>query len=682
MRVFELHFNPKLKEDLIFDTFCYEPENIYEKKLGSLYLAGELKNVLPQNLKFLDSLADIIKKEYYSQFRQKPEIALKESLKKANEHLEKIAKKGDVSWLGNLNFIILDISFQKNFWELNLTKTGNIKILLLRGNKITDISKNLEIQGLEPYPLKIFVNIVSGKLSPLDKIIVLTNQIYDFFVAHDLLKELTKISVLDEKKLKEILKFGEKEFSEISGICLICDLSLPKIEEKEKKPIVFKKALEKFSWTEVFSPIIKFPTKILKVINKIFENLLNLFRIRRFFDKLTSPFYKLILLPQKIKVLINPVRDKISNGVKHKNTILVLTFIFLLAIGFFIFQREKELQFKEIEVNLNKIEEKIVMAEGFLVLKETNLEAFKRANSLLKEAWDEVLPLTKKESPFKNKAISLKNSIETNLFNLNKLEMIPEPKVIFEFEPEKFVPQKMVYFKENLYFFSPFSNNLFKVNTKGEGSVLETSQGFNLAVNYDNAILFFSKPNKLTVLKEDNFKETLDIKEPYSEFNFNDFSSYKGNLYFLDSKRGEIIKYPAPLESGINQPKLWLDQKTPHQSKLGAGQAKSMAMDGSIWILNKENAIDRYSAGKYQKTLNLNFFPYPKTISQIFTSPALPYLYLLEPVQSRVIIIDKNGNIIKQFQSEKFDNLNDLAVSADGKTIWLLNGLIVYQLKF
>ncbi len=167
------------------------------------------------------------------------------------------------------------------------------------------------------------------------------------------------------------------------------------------------------------------------------------------------------------------------------------------------------------------------------------------------------------------------------------------------------------------------------------------------------------------------------MKEPYSEFNFNDFSSYKGNIYFLDSKKGEIIQYSAPLATGANNPKFWLNSNTKK-----VVDALSFAMDGKIWVLQKENIIDQYLSGKYQKTLNLNFFPPPKNIFQIFTSSTLPYLYLLEPVQSRIIIIDKTGNIIKQFQSEKFDNLNDFAVSPNGRTIWLLNGLIVYKISF
>ena len=694
MQVFEFHFNPPKQAELdsgqaksIFDTFCYEPKNIYERKLGNLYLAGELKNVLPQNLRFLDNLAEIIKREYYSQFRLNAEGALKETLKRANEYLEKIAKSGDVSWLGNLSFAILGLnSYKKNWWELNFTQIGNFKILLLRGNQITDIGKNLEIQGLEPYPLKIFINIVSGKLFPKDKIIILSSQIYEFFSAHNLLKEIAKTSDLNEKKLREILKIEEKELSKISGfLLLIIEEGLPLATlslKSEKKPIIFRKDLEKFRWTEIFSPIVKILKKIFKIISQLLENFLNFFQIKGLIDKIISPFKNLILIPKKIKVAIKPRAIILPNKsrlfylVKHKNAILILTFIFFLALGAFIFQKEKQSQLKEVEVILNKIEEKIATAEGYLVLRETNLEIFKKANLLLKEAWDEVLPITETESPLKDKAISLKNSIESHLFNLNKLEIISEPKVLFNFEGKEFTPQKIIYFKGNLYLFSPFSQNLFKVNKKGEGNLIQTDQRFNLAFALEDSILFFTKPDKITFLKEDKIGQSFDLKEPYSDFNFEKLSSYRGSLYFLDSKRGEIVKYSAPLEAGKDSPKIWLDPKTKKVT-----EARSLTLDGSIWILNKEGIIDKYSAGKYQKTLSLDFFPYPKNFSKIFTANTFPYLYILEPDQNRIIIIDKTGGIVKQFQSEKFDNLNDFAISTDGKTIWLLNGLIVYQIE-
>ncbi len=89
MRIFELHFNPEAKEDLIFDSFCYEPENVYEKRLGSLYMVGELRNTLPQNSRLLDNIAQVIKGKYYAFPLQTVEQSFKESLRKIWNGLSK-----------------------------------------------------------------------------------------------------------------------------------------------------------------------------------------------------------------------------------------------------------------------------------------------------------------------------------------------------------------------------------------------------------------------------------------------------------------------------------------------------------------------------------------------------------------------------------------------------------------
>jgi hypothetical protein len=82
-----------------------------------------------------------------------------------------------------------------------------------------------------------------------------------------------------------------------------------------------------------------------------------------------------------------------------------------------------------------------------------------------------------------------------------------------------------------------------------------------------------------------------------------------------------------------------------------------------------------------REKLKIDIFPEIKDFSKILALPNLPYLYILEPAQNRIIIINKTGEIVKQFQSEKFDNLLDFAVSENGKIIYLLNGLKVFKLE-
>jgi hypothetical protein len=658
MQVFEFHFNPKGNKDVIFDSFCYEPENVYEKRLGSLYMAGSLKHTLPQNLSFLDNLAKLIKEKYYKTVSATPEKSLRETLRKTNEFLEKIAKGGDVSWLGNLSFAVISL---KNH-ELNFTKVGDLKIFLLRKGQAIDIDQKLKFEDIEPYPLKIFGNIVSGKLAENDIILVLTKEVSEFLQNQNLITEIANLLPFEQKKLKEIFNSKKEHLAKISGICLLIVLTKETLA-KEKETITPQKTFKIFSFKEIFSPLVKVKRfKLLKILLK----------------KSTLKIPQIKFRPPKLKLKLPRPKLKIRSFFLGNKITLVLTLALFLALGFFIFKKLEEKELKVYQTQLNQIEEKVNLAQTYLIIAEGNPQAKKNANSLFKESWRELSPLVNIASTFPpnlaNQVLTLKDEISKNLSQINKLEIVKEPQLIFEFTPREFIPQKMVYFKENLYFFSPYSHNVFEVNQKREGKILSINKKFNSAVSLTNSIVFFSKPDQLIIFKDNDFQETIILEPPYSDFNFNDLSSFQSNLYFLDKNSGKIIKYPYQGNLQWALPQLWLENKK-------AKDFRSLAVDGSIWILTKNNSIERYYSGYLQETLDLEIFPTLKLFSKLFTTAKLPYLYILEPVQKRIIILNKSGQIFQQYQSEKFDNLLDFTVSQDGKTIYLLNGLKVYRIS-
>lgn len=214
MKIFELHFNPKKKQEAVFDSFVFEPETSSEKPLGNLYMIGKFTKILPQNLKFLNDLARTIKQEYYSTGR------MTEALQKTNEFLDKEARSGNVNWLGNLHFGILSLAPHKNSWAMNLSKAGEIKIILSRKGELLDIGQNLEVREIEPYPLKIFGNVVTGKIEPEDKIILLTKEVFSLLSQKgDFLNRIKNIT--EEKEVKKLLKENKNLLSETAGICLL-----------------------------------------------------------------------------------------------------------------------------------------------------------------------------------------------------------------------------------------------------------------------------------------------------------------------------------------------------------------------------------------------------------------------------------------------------------------------------
>ena len=686
MRVLEFHFNPKLRPGLIFDSFCYEPGNVYERRMGNLYLTGALRNILPQNVNFLDKLAKVIQKEYYRSSIIKPEKALKESLKEANEFLEQIAKKGDVSWLGNLSFAALSL---KNY-QLNFTKIGDLKIFLLRGGKLVDIDKKLKFEEILPWPLKVFGNIVSGKLGQDDVILISTKEVTDFLKKSNLLPEITKLAPFNEEGLKQIFDKKKEDVLKISGICLALILSeevkagetaetpfrfpYQPVSSRTAKQVITPQTYPKeFNLREAFTPLINTFIKIRESLFARFKELIKKPRLRppteylkekREFPKLRVP---------KLSI----PRLSIKFPLKRRALILILALILLLCVGFFIAQFKEEKELKEYQNTLQEIQEKFNQAETLLVLETPQTE--EEANLLLRESWKEISPLSeiapRLPKDFQNEVSSLKERISEILFELNKMETIEEPELFLDFNHRGFTPHRILSFEDEFYFFSPYSQNLFKIDSNNRSQLIEVARTFNFAFPVDEVILFFSKPDQLTILSAERlFSGTLE--KPYEDFSLDSLSMFREHLYFLDKNSGEIIRYPYLGDLKWGSPEMWLVEK----EKKAVG-AKSLAIDGSVWVLNENDSLSLYHRGSLEKEISLEIFPEPEDFKKIFTSLTLPYLYLLEPAQGRIVILDKDGEIVKQFQSQKFDNLFDFSISEDGKTIYLSTGLKVYQIK-
>jgi len=685
MRIFEFYFNPKLKSDLVFESFCYEPENIYEKRVGSLYMVGVIKNALPKSSRLLDELSRTIKDRYYMPIVRSPEKTLKESLKRANGFLENLVQKGDVSWLGNLNFVT--ISVQKA--EFNLSKVGNIKTFLIRKKRIVDIEKRIRFEDIEPYPLKIFLNIVSGKLVEEDIIVVLSQEVADFFEKEAILDDLTKLYPLDEKKIIDLFNSKKAKFQELSGICLMIVFKEESFKSRKRNILVQPKTQE-FSFKQVLAPILKIKLPKIKLALPKMPSFGRGLPIKSTSKEKEKPIEKTSKKRKSIKIpkisipkftlpkiTLKNSKEKIRVCFQHKNTILISGLIFCLLLGSLIFQREANQQLKTYQTQLTQIQKQIDSANDLLIL--NNPQSTKEAQNVFQKSWQDLDPIIKIAPTlpisFQNKVSIVRNEILNNLSQFSKLEEIANPEIVFEFKAKEFVPQKMILKQNDIYFFSPYSKGIFKLKEDNSNQLLESNQEFSSAVVWQNSIIFFSKPNQIISFQEGQLSQNFSLEIPYSDFDFNDLAIFNSNLYFLEKKANQIIKYSYLEDFKWGLPQLWINGQS--QKPI---EPASLAVDGSTWILD-QNHIKKYSTGLFKEDLGADIFPLIQKPSKIFASPSLPYLYILEPIQNRIIVLNKVGQIIKQFQSQKFDNLLDFSVSVDGKTIYLLNNLKVYKVS-
>ena len=177
---------------------------------------------------------------------------------------------------------------------------------------------------------------------------------------------------------------------------------------------------------------------------------------------------------------------------------------------------------------------------------------------------------------------------------------------------------------------------------------------------FQNRIILFSKPNKLLELKNNQISEIKQIEKN----NVDNLTPYLANIYFTSGQ--EIIKYN--LDSYNN----WL--KSPLKQP---ADIISMSVDGHIWILQQGNQISKYYLGEHLADINFDIFPSSKNFIQILTSSQTDYLFVLDSSHNRIIVLDKNGKLVKQIWSEKFNDLKQIQIS-DNK-LYILNSNTIYE---
>ncbi len=151
------------------------------------------------------------------------------------------------------------------------------------------------------------------------------------------------------------------------------------------------------------------------------------------------------------------------------------------------------------------------------------------------------------------------------------------------------------------------------------------------------------------------------------------FDTYFGNMYVLDTKDG-IDKYVAG-SGGFGNKSAYFTGTAPDLSK-----AVSISIDSSIWILESDGTMLKYTKGA-QDSLSITGLDTPlKNPTQILTSADLDNVYVVDKGNSRIVVFKKDGSFVAQYSSGTVATTTFIDVSEKNKKLYLLSGSIVYQL--
>ncbi len=726
MQIFELHFNPVNKERKTIDSFCYQPEDVYEKRLGVLAIGGILKETNSNNKTFLNNLLHKLRSIYYTLPTKTQEEALSEALSEANEFISDNKIKNGIS--------IAVISIKKE--QLEFSRIGNIKILLSRNEEIIDIGKNVEDET------EIFGSMISGKIRKDDKLIILTEDIYQNFLKQNLLSRFTIKENITEKDLEIVSKTQKDKFPKTVGVCIIIDFSIENKKENakiiNKEEFSFSKtALKYFSEFKKVAALVFSKTK--SILIKVFTELKKWLAI--LLDKLTQLIKKITpkilealksatsFLKDKVKKVktapkLKPTKiikepnkketeKELEKGIKNKKPDKD-NFNFLIF-----FKNEAVTEYKNIKEKAKKIEIKkhipsfkkisltkdedqrnfiylgalffaIILIGSFITHSERTKqlehqrEKLKNINNIVSRIdinhedsfleliyhHQNVTNMIKRRTPLESQTINLKNKIESKLLEISQTEIIKDLSLVFE--TTEIVPSKMKLIEESIYLYNPFLSVVEKYDTKTSEKLIRPIQiqdgGIFSIASIDSTLYYFNRPNRIIVNNS-----LYELSPPYPDYSYQQMTAFNDSLYFLERRNNQIIEYK---KTDLEDPIHWIEERKP-------GEIISFAIDGTVWILKADNKIWPYQEKRPLPGNGIysdNIFPFPEKFTLIRTDSQSD-LYLLEPRNKRVVVFSKEGELINQLIFPEADNLKDFVIDFSNKKIYLLDGQKVYSAK-
>ncbi|MDY0302655.1 MAG: hypothetical protein RBR98_02595, partial [Candidatus Moranbacteria bacterium] len=242
--------NKKLNPYL--EVVNFSSRNVDQKKLGTVLGIFEIKDLSDDSAYIVNFLSSVAKKTYFAGHQKNPEESFESTLAKVNLSLAEIANHGNVNWIGKIDAVLCSI-FED---QINFSVSGDAKVLLLRNQKLMEISESLSPKDEAVNPLKTFTDIASGKLEKGDKLILTTDDISHVFTLEEIERNalefenekfirFLKTALVNELEIAGTIVLDIKEKAEVSEQKVVSEEELDSIPAVTEKNLFGSAAFEK-----------------------------------------------------------------------------------------------------------------------------------------------------------------------------------------------------------------------------------------------------------------------------------------------------------------------------------------------------------------------------------------------------------------------------------------------------
>ncbi|EKD46371.1 MAG: hypothetical protein ACD_68C00008G0001 [uncultured bacterium] len=597
--------------------------------------------------------------------------------------------------------------------EIHFSACGEAKILLVRNAELIDLSKDMRED--EPNPTKLFSNIVSGVLASDDVLFLATPSLFNYFSNEKIKKTLKTYSPeLAAFNIQEMLESSDnaspiaafivhaQRTSSQEAVLIPKEIPSPQNPAAAAPPLSFEpeqpatseagekpdnknlsetaKKTQKLIKTALFPAATRLGRGIANLSKKglnAVKNWRSQGRTQRMGKRqyASPPSYQAGRTSgtygKRPNFLVNffnryivSFRRLPRNSKIFFIASLVIAIIFVISI-FALSGREKN---NSIAVDTSSIitdaQSKVTDGENALIFEdeERALMLFTEAVGLV----DQVLASDDKNST----ALDLKQTIAEQMEKLNHLTRIADPILITQNHSNLHLSSLMALDGE-IYSFNSQTNAVMQMDRdSGEwlslASNAEAGSNLKYGKSVDDGTFIFSTSQQDLFSFDPSSKEFTaeDLSFATNNSLIQDLAIFNDRLYILDPQANQIFKY-NPASGGFATGAEW---KTDDSSLT---DSVAFAITGQIYVLKGNGTIDRYLTGAKEDFTLQAITPALTSASKLAITDS--NIFVLDPVEKRVVVFDLEGKLVQQFSSDRFGTLQDLSILADEKTLILMD---------
>lgn len=350
-------------------------------------------------------------------------------------------------------------------------------------------------------------------------------------------------------------------------------------------------------------------------------------------------------------------------------SILGLAVIMIIFIGSLIYIRSaqnKLLAKNQFEAGLANAKTKKDSAESALIYKDTvtALGAVREAKTILQG-----LACTTKTNSSACQA--LWHDLDALATKIRRLTIAPVEIITAWSAP---IPEHIIKLNDTIIGFSSSTSDLvaFNLLTKEANLIktFSTISGFisgNVPKENDYGLLRFNNKQLLSLDPKDNSAKILDVAYPADAVNVQNAVIYNRRLYSLDTLNNQIYKHDS-LKTGFDLGKPWVKD-----SAVDLKNGSDLTIDGDLLIMKNDGQITKFTSGTAVPFTIQGLDPLLGPGSKIWTYNDVIFIYVLDPSNKRIVILNKDGTLDHQITAQEFVRPTDMIVDEPNNTAYVID---------